>query len=103
MLLYYGCAINGTILPTLNKISADQVKPIINTAKQSTMPMDYLATYPNAVLRFFADNMQLHIDSDAAYLVVNGAKICITGYFYCASNPHALNYNKTLHNVPILF
>eukprot|EP00957_Ditylum_brightwellii_P121818 9289744-Ditylum_brightwellii.AAC.1 len=64
--------------------------------------MDYLATYPNAVLRFFAGNMQLPVDSNAAYLVVNGAKRRIAGYFYCASNPHALNYNKTLHNAPIL-
>eukprot|EP00957_Ditylum_brightwellii_P123901 9444600-Ditylum_brightwellii.AAC.1 len=67
--LYYGRAIDGTILPTINKISADQSKPTINTAKQSPMLMDYLATYPNAVLRFFAGNMQLHVDSDAAYLV----------------------------------
>eukprot|EP00957_Ditylum_brightwellii_P126515 9642915-Ditylum_brightwellii.AAC.1 len=61
-------AINGTILPTINEISADQVKPTINTAKQSTMLMDYLAAYPSAVLRFLAGNMQLHIDSNAAYL-----------------------------------
>eukprot|EP00957_Ditylum_brightwellii_P065957 5002040-Ditylum_brightwellii.AAC.1 len=66
------------------------------------MLMDYLATYPNAVLCFFAGNMQLHVDSNAAYLVVNGAKRRIAGYFYCASNLHALNYNKTPHNVPIL-
>eukprot|EP00957_Ditylum_brightwellii_P180422 13743964-Ditylum_brightwellii.AAC.1 len=64
--------------------------------------MDYLATYPNAVLRFFAGNMQLHVNSDTAYLVVNGTKSHIAGYFYCASNPHALNYNKTQHNAPIL-
>eukprot|EP00957_Ditylum_brightwellii_P001850 142592-Ditylum_brightwellii.AAC.1 len=100
--LYYGRAINGTILPTINEISADQAKPTINTAKQSIMLMDYLATYPNAVLRFFAGNMQLHVDSDAAYLVVNGAKSHIAGYFYCASNPHTLNYSKTPYNAPIL-
>eukprot|EP00957_Ditylum_brightwellii_P151402 11529439-Ditylum_brightwellii.AAC.1 len=100
--LYYGRAINGTILSTINEISADQAKPKISTAKQSTMLMDYLATYPNAVLRFFAGNMQLHVDSDAAYLVINGTKSRITGYFYCASSPHALNYNKTPHNAPIL-
>eukprot|EP00957_Ditylum_brightwellii_P196220 14951008-Ditylum_brightwellii.AAC.1 len=45
--------------------------------------------------------MQLHVDSNATYLVVNGAKSCIAGYFYCASNPHTLNYNKTPHNAPI--
>ena len=100
--LYYGKTIDGTILPTINEISTDQAKPTINTAKQSTMLMDYLVTFPNAVIRFFAGNTQLHIDSDAAYLVINGVKSHIAGYFYCASNPHTLNYNKTLHNTPIL-
>eukprot|EP00957_Ditylum_brightwellii_P071041 5398361-Ditylum_brightwellii.AAC.1 len=38
--------------------------------------------YPNAILCFFAGNMQLHVDSDAAFLVVNGAKSRIAGYFY---------------------
>eukprot|EP00957_Ditylum_brightwellii_P188493 14349909-Ditylum_brightwellii.AAC.1 len=100
--LYYIRAIDCTILPTIHKISADQVKPTINTAKQSTMLMDYLAMYPNAVLRFFAGNVQLHVDSNAAYLVVDGAKSHIASYSYCASNPHALNYNKTPHSAPIL-
>eukprot|EP00957_Ditylum_brightwellii_P108467 8273315-Ditylum_brightwellii.AAC.1 len=66
------------------------------------MLMDYLATYTDAVLRFFTGNMQLHVDSNAAYLVINGARSCIAGYFYCAFNPYALNYNKTPHNAPIL-
>eukprot|EP00957_Ditylum_brightwellii_P081152 6173840-Ditylum_brightwellii.AAC.1 len=64
--------------------------------------MDYLMTYPNTVLHFSAGNMQLHVDSDAAYLVVNGAKSRIAGYFYCTSNTHTLSYNKTLHTAPIL-
>eukprot|EP00957_Ditylum_brightwellii_P054319 4115155-Ditylum_brightwellii.AAC.1 len=64
--------------------------------------MGYFHTYPNARLRFFAGNMQLHIDSDAAYLVMPGAKSCFVGYFYMASNPHTLNYNGVLHNAPIL-
>eukprot|EP00957_Ditylum_brightwellii_P206537 15348904-Ditylum_brightwellii.AAC.1 len=100
--LYYGRTIDSTILPTLNKISADQAKPTTNMAKQSTMLLDYLSTYPNAVLCFFAGSIQLHVNSNAAYLVVNGAKSCITSYFYCASNPHTLNHNKMPHNAPIL-
>eukprot|EP00957_Ditylum_brightwellii_P073831 5610257-Ditylum_brightwellii.AAC.1 len=73
-----------------------------NTAKQSMMFMDYLATYPNAVLCFFAGNMQCHVDLNAAYLLLNGGKSCIAGYFYCAANLHVLNCNHTLHNFPIV-
>eukprot|EP00957_Ditylum_brightwellii_P177021 13485535-Ditylum_brightwellii.AAC.1 len=66
------------------------------------MLIDYLAMYPNAALQFFTGNMQLHVDSNAAYLVLNGAKNCIIRYFYCAANPHVLNYNQTPHSTPIL-
>eukprot|EP00957_Ditylum_brightwellii_P039641 2998866-Ditylum_brightwellii.AAC.1 len=46
--------------------------------------------------------MQLCVDSNAAYLVMPGAKSCFSGYFYLASKPHSLNYNIALHNAPIL-
>eukprot|EP00957_Ditylum_brightwellii_P182220 13882411-Ditylum_brightwellii.AAC.1 len=46
--------------------------------------------------------MQLQVDSDAAYLVMPGAKSCFVGYFYLASHPHLLNYNGTPHNAPVL-
>eukprot|EP00957_Ditylum_brightwellii_P127430 9717463-Ditylum_brightwellii.AAC.1 len=39
--------------------------------------MDYLTTYPNAVLRFFAGNMQPHVNLFAAYLVFNGTKAAL--------------------------
>eukprot|EP00957_Ditylum_brightwellii_P110139 8400392-Ditylum_brightwellii.AAC.1 len=80
----------------------DQAKPTISMTKQSTMLMDYLAMYPNAVLQLFSGNMQLHVDSDTAYLVLNGAKSWIANYFYCVANPHTLNYNKTPQNAHIL-
>ena len=33
------------------------------------MLMDYAATQPDAVIRFHASDMCLHIDSDATYLI----------------------------------
>eukprot|EP00957_Ditylum_brightwellii_P178196 13572802-Ditylum_brightwellii.AAC.1 len=65
------------------------------------MLMEFLCTYPNAHLRFLSSNMQLSIDSDAAYLVMMGAKSHIAGYFYIASTANPLNYNGTLHNTPV--
>ena len=41
--------------------------------------MDYLNTYPDAYIRFYASDMILHIDIDAAYLVAPKAKSCIAG------------------------
>ena len=45
------------------------------------MLMDYLSTYPNAVLRYYAGDMQLSVESDVAYLVLSGAKSRIAGYY----------------------
>ena len=63
--------------------------------------MDFLHTYPNARIRFFAGTMQLSVDSDASYLVQPGAKSRYAGYFYLESTPNSLNYNGTPHNAPI--
>ena len=49
--------------------------------------MDYAATYPNANLRFFASDMILHIDSNAAYLVQDNARSRIAGIYILSSYP----------------
>ena len=72
--LFYGRAVEPTVLTALNDMTTMQSRPTITTLQQSTMLLDYLATYPNAKLRSYAGNMQLHIESDAAYLVLPGAK-----------------------------
>ena len=50
--------------------------------------MDYLHTYQNAHVRYYASDMILHIDSDAAYLVAPKARSRIAGYFYMSSHPN---------------
>ena len=49
--------------------------------------MDYVSTYPNAYIRFHASSMILHVDSDAAYLVLPKAKSRIAGYYYLTDHP----------------
>jgi hypothetical protein len=67
--LYYGRACDPCILPALNEIASEQAKPTTGTIPKTGMPMDYLHTYPNAVIRYHASDMILKITSDAAYLV----------------------------------
>ena len=50
--LYYGRAIDPTILTALNEIATQQAKPTINTKAKAQTLMDYLATYPNCNLTF---------------------------------------------------
>ena len=78
-----------------------QSKPTINTFKQATMLLDYLVTYPNAKLRFYDGNMQLHTESDAAYLVLPGTKSRVAGYFYLHSPPNTNKCYRKGNNAPI--
>ena len=85
--LYYGQAVDPTILPALTDIASAQSKPTEKTMKACKMLMDYLATYPNATLRFTKSDMILYIDSDAAYLVLPKARSRIAGHFFLGPKP----------------
>ena len=80
--LYYARAVDNTILPALNEIALYQAKPSNKTLQKLRMLFDYLNTYPNAKIKFFALDMKLYIDSDAAYLIAPKAKSRISGYYY---------------------
>lgn len=80
-LLYYGRAIDYTILPALNTIAQSQAKPTATTKAAINTLLDYCTTYPRVKLRFHASDMVLNIDSDAAYLVAPGATSRLEGYF----------------------
>ena len=67
--MYYGRACDPCILPALNEIATEQASPTTETIERTGMLMDYLHTYPEAVIRYYASDMILKITSDAAYLV----------------------------------
>ena len=67
--LYNGRIVDPTILSTLNDISTHQAAPIVDTMMQTKMLMDYHRIFPSAKLRYYAENIQIHVESDAAYLV----------------------------------
>jgi hypothetical protein len=51
--------------------------------------MDYLATHPDAVIRFYASGMCLCIVSDAAYLVFPDARSRCAGLFFLSNHSTA--------------
>ena len=79
--LYYGRAVDNTILTALNDIALSQANPTVNTIEKIQMLLDYLHSFTNARIRYYASDMQLHIDSDAAYLVVPKAKNRLSGFY----------------------
>ena len=56
--------------------------------------MDYLHTYPNAYIHFYASDMILHVDSNAAYLVAPKVRRRIAGYFHLLDHPNITKHPK---------
>ena len=65
-LLHYVRALDGTMLPLLSTIGAEQAIPTRKIEEKYKRLLDYVATYPNVFIRYHASEMVFHIDSDAA-------------------------------------
>ena len=91
-ILHYRQAMDYTTLPALNDISREQTKPASKTKKDCIQLLYCVATHPQVCTRYHASDMVLHVDSDAACLVLPGAKSRIAS-FYCLSD----HPNKTTH------
>ena len=93
--------LDNTIMPALNDISTQQAHPTANIRKQMQMLLDYLTTNSNTKIRYSASDMQLHLDTNVAYLVADKAKSWISSYFYC-SDKAMVPHSKPTLNAPIL-
>ena len=69
------------------------------TMDKITMLLDYMSTYPNALLRFYKSGMILHIDSDAAYLVLLNACSCYASHFFLSTLTPG--HHNPMPNAPI--
>ena len=79
-LLYCARALDSTMLTALNDIGTAQAKSTEYAREECQQILDYAATYPNLVIRYYDSDMILQIDSDAAYLVLPNAKSRISGF-----------------------
>jgi hypothetical protein len=100
--LYYAQAVDPTLLlPALKEISNKQAKPTIVTGKACDLLLDYLATYPNAVIRYYASDMILCIVADAAYLVLPNSRCRSAGLYFLSNilttNPPKPKTNGSVH------
>jgi hypothetical protein len=92
--LYYARAVDPTVLMPLNDIATEQTKATEKTKAATNQLLDYLATHPNATIRYHASDMILHIHSDASYISVSNARSRLGGLFFCgdkAPQQDALN------------
>ena len=86
VLLYYARMIDNTLLVALGTLASQQSKAREATLSAVTRLFNYCATHPNAIIRFKASDMILHIISDASYLSESGARSRLGGYFFLSHN-----------------
>jgi hypothetical protein len=75
------------MLPAINEISGSQYSPTEKTMKACKMLLDYVTTYPLAGIRYHASDMALHVNSDAAYLVLPNARSHYAGHYILSDTP----------------
>ena len=64
--LYYGIAVDNTILVILSTIASEQSAATSNTEKKTTQLLNYLATNPDATIRYKRSDMVLWVNSNTS-------------------------------------
>ena len=65
--------------------------------------MDYAHIYPDATIRYKTSDMQLHVDSDATYLILPKVQRRGADHFYLSNySPPKMAILRPPHNEPIL-
>eukprot|EP00804_Cyclotella_cryptica_P012648 CCRYP_016913-RA/>CCRYP_016913-RA protein AED:0.31 eAED:0.31 QI:0/0/0/1/0/0/3/0/469 len=85
--LYYSRATDPTISHALSELATQQTRATENTLQQCNHFLDYMATHPNARIRYYTSDMILNVHSNASYLSVKVAKSRAAGIFFLGSIP----------------
>jgi hypothetical protein len=84
----------------LNDIATEQTKATEKTQAATNQMLDYLATHPDATIRYHASDMILNIHSDASYLSVSNERSRLGGLFFlCNKSPEQHTLNGSILNV----
>jgi len=96
--LYYGRAVDSTMLTALSSIAFTQAKPAEETMANIKLFLDYAASHQDAILTYQASDMVLIVHSNASYLSEPKARSRAGVHFFMSSditNPH--NNNAVLN------
>jgi hypothetical protein len=98
--LYYARAVDPTVSMPLNDIATEQTKATEKTQAATNQLLDYLATHPDATIRYHASDMILQIHSDASYLSVSNARRRLGGLLLLGNkSPEQDKLNGSIFNV----
>ena len=103
--LYYGRCVDPTVLHALSAIGCSRKFGMKQTLDATIWLLNYLATHPNAVLRYTASDKILFAHSDASYMTETEARSQAGGHFFLSSPKSDPNNPPTTEpdlNGPIL-
>jgi hypothetical protein len=75
------------MIPAIGSIATQQANATKATMKAITRLLNYCATHPDTVVRYYASDMVLYIESDAFYLTETKARLRAAGYHYLSNHP----------------
>ena len=102
-LLYYGRAVDPTILPALSSIASEQAAPTERTMKRIKQLLDYCASQEEAIITYNSSKMILAVHSDAGYANEKKARSRAGGHFFLSNNePDPPNNGAILTNATII-
>ena len=97
--LYYGRAVDSTMLVALSSIATDQASPTQATLKKVDQFLDYAASQVFAIVTYHASDMVMAIHSDASYLSESKALSRAGGHFFMSNNSEIPPNNGAVHTI----
>ena len=97
--LFYGRAVDSTVLTPISAIASQSAKPTETTYAQTKQLLDYLATQEDAILTYNKSDMVLAVHSDASYLCKPKARSRAGGHFFMSANTTNPPNNGAILNI----
>jgi hypothetical protein len=102
-LLYYGRAVDITILPALSSIASEQAAPTERTMAKVKQLLDYCASQEKAIITYNVSKIVLAVHSNAGYANEKKARSRAGGHFFLSSNdPDPQNNGAILTNATVI-
>ena len=97
--LYYGRAVDSTMLVALGSIATDQANPTKATMAKVDQFLDYAASQEYAIVTYHASDMVMAVHSDASYLSESKARSRAGGHFFMSSDHEIPANNGAVHTI----
>jgi hypothetical protein len=97
--LYYGRAVNSTLLVALSLLASAQAAPTEHMLELVKWLLDYASSNPDAILTYKSSDMILAVYSNTSYLSKVNARSQAGGHFFCSTNVDNPPNNGAILNI----